>query len=176
MEAVHRLFSFGLAVVLCAGCGKPAASPPPAAGPPPIPGLPTHAQDKLATTKVWLGPEEMIAELAATPGQVHTGMMFRTNMGENEGMLFDLYLPQRASFWMPNCPLPLSVAYINSDGVIEEIHDLRPYDTNSVFSATDDIRFALETRQGWFQRHNINTGAVIRTERGSLLQTFSRQP
>jgi len=127
----------------------------------------------LKTVRLWLGAEEMVAELAASPEQVHAGMMFRTNLAENEGMLFDLVYPQRASFWMPNCPLPLSVAYINPEGVIEEIHDLQPFDTNLVFSASDDIRFALETRQGWFKRHHVGVRAVIRSELGSLMQTFS---
>jgi uncharacterized membrane protein (UPF0127 family) len=99
--------------------------------------------------------------------------MFRTNMAENEGMLFDLEYPHRVSFWMPNCPLPLSVAYINPDGVIEEIHDLKPFDTNFVYSVSEQVQFALETKQGWFERHNIKPGVAMRSERGSLKQTFS---
>ncbi len=143
------------------------------AAPTAIPALPIQAQPRLQSVKLWLGQEEILTELAATPDQVHTGMMFRTNLAENEGMLFDLGCAQRASFWMPNCPLPLSAAYINAQGVIREVHDLRPFDTNLVFSASEDIRFALETRQGWFKRHNIGSGTVIRTERGSLSETFS---
>ena len=180
---MHRLISWvgamSLAAFLC-GCQKPAASPV-AATPTAssssnsLPGLPTQAQPKLATTKLWLGAEEVSAELAATPQQVQAGMMFRTNMAENDAMLFNLFYPQRAAFWMPNCPLPLSVAYIDSDGVIEEIHDLKPYDTNNVFSAVDDVRFALETPQGWFERHNVRTGALVRAESGTLMQVFSRR-
>src|SRR5437867_4262674 len=97
------------------GCEKqtPLAKPPVAA-----PGLPTAAQPKLLTMKLWLGAEELDAELARTLLQQQTGMMFRTNMEENAGMLFPLPYTQRAGFWMKNCPLPLSVAYINPEGVI----------------------------------------------------------
>jgi|ERR1051326_1136160 uncharacterized membrane protein (UPF0127 family) len=137
-----------------------------------IPGLPTQAQPKLPTIKLWLGAEELITEMAISPIQQETGMMYRTNMAENEAMIFVLPFEQQASFWMPNCPLPLSVAYINTDGVIQEIHPLEPYNTNSVFSAAANIRFALETPQGWFDRHHVNTGAIVRAERGSLKQTF----
>jgi hypothetical protein len=137
-----------------------------------IPGLPTKAQPKLSTVKLWLGAEELITEMAISPIEQETGMMYRTNMAENEAMIFVMPFEQQASFWMPNCPLPLSVAYINTDGVIQEIHPLQPYNTNSVFSAAANIRFALETPQGWFDRHHISTGAVVRTERGSLKQTF----
>jgi len=71
--------------------------------------------------------------------------------------------------------LPLSAAYIDPDGVIQEIYPLRPYDTNSVVSASDNIRFVLETPQGWFERHHIGTGVAVATERGTLMQTFGHR-
>lgn len=122
--------------------------------------------------KLWLGSQEMIAELALTPIQQMTGMMFRTNMAANAGMLFPMPYTQRASFWMLNCPLPLSAAYIDPEGVIQEIHNLQPHNTNSVVSATANIRFVLETPQGWFETNHIGIGAVVRTERGTLMETF----
>jgi len=180
-----RWITLLLAAAALNGCGKPAAAsggPAPATTAPPLtatatgfislPGLPTKAQPKLPTIKVWVGPEELVTEKAVSPIEVETGMMFRTNMAENEAMVFVLPYEQRASFWMANCPYPLSVAYIDSDGKIEEIHPLEPFSTNSVVAAATNIRFALETRQGWFDRHHISTGAVVRTERGSLKQTF----
>jgi len=181
-----RLIGLLPAVAVLGGCGKPSAAAPGnsgATGAAPVtvaatsrfialPGLPTKAQPKLPTVKVWLGAEELIAEMAQSPVEYETGMMFRTNMAENEGMVFVLPYVQQASFWMANCPYPLSVAYINTDGVIEEIHPLEPFNTNSVVATATNIRFALETPQGWFDRHHISTGAVVRTERGSLKQTF----
>ncbi len=122
--------------------------------------------------KLWLGSEEMLAELALTGVQQMTGMMFRTNMAENAGMLFPLPYTQRAAFWMLNCPLPLSAAYIDPEGVIQEIHNFQPDNTNSVVAATANIRFVLETPQGWFDRHHIGVGTVVRTERGALMETF----
>lgn len=139
-----------------------------------LPGEPTQAQPKLQTIKLWIGSEEMIAELALTPVQQQTGMMYRTNMAENTGMLFPLPYTQRASFWMKHCPLPLSAAYIDPEGIIQEIHDLQPHNTNGVVAASENIRYVLETPQGWFQRHNIREGVSIRTEQGSLQQTFFR--
>ena len=182
-----RVLELSLATTLAAslfalaGCQKPPASEPP---PAPAAGVaapvndfsePTEAQPKLSTVKLYVGPEQMDAELCATPRQVQTGMMFRKSMGTNDGMLFNLYQPQQAAFWMKNCFVPLSVAYINTEGVIEEIHPLQVQDTNNVVSTAMDIRFALETPQGWFDEHHITTGMVIRTERGTLLQTFQKQ-
>jgi uncharacterized membrane protein (UPF0127 family) len=158
--------------ILC-GCKKPDA----AADPVVSMFEPREAQPHLTTVRLWLGPEQMSAELASSIKEVMTGMMFRTNMAENESMLFNLPPPpQRAHFWMKNCFIPLSVAYIDPDGVILEIHDLQPQNTNLVDSTSENVAFALETRQGWFQRHNIHEGVAIRTERGSLAETFSRRP
>jgi uncharacterized membrane protein (UPF0127 family) len=176
-----RLFpSLLTGLVILTGCGKPPAGASPASvntnsPSPAVPGEITEAQPKLRTMKLWLGPEQIEAEVAITMQQIRTGMMFRTNMAETESMLF-VMRPHRAGFWMKNCTVPLSVAYINPEGIIREIHDLQPHNTNSVVAAFDDIQFALETPQGWFQRHQIREGMTVRTERGALLDTFGLRP
>ncbi|MEO7679006.1 MAG: DUF192 domain-containing protein [Verrucomicrobiota bacterium] len=155
-----------------AGCGKREMASAPSRVTAVEPSLPTKAQPKLRTIKLWVGPEEITAEMALTSIQVQTGMMFRTNIPENEGMIFPLPYPQRASFWMKNCPASLSAAYMTADGVIREIHHFEKQDTNAVVAANENIQFVLEMNEAWFQRHNIKTGAVIRTEYGSLEKTF----
>jgi len=160
-------------MVLLAGCDQPAA---PVAGASMNPAEPTAALPHLQTMKLWIGPEELTVELALNAEQQRTGMMFRTNLPENSGMLFPLPVTQRASFWMKNCLVPLSAAYIDPDGTIREIHQLAPQNTNPVVATSDNIRFVLETTNGWFGRHNVRTNMVVRTERGPLMETFfSRQ-
>jgi len=158
-----------LATALWAGCQKSAdvAVPPPADD-----GPPTRAQPKLRTMKIYLGTEILDAEMALTDEQVRTGMMFRTNILETDAMLFVFPQPVQASFWMKNCPESLSAAYIRPDGVIAEIHHFEKNDTNSVTAASDNIQFVLEVKDGWFARHNINPGTVIRPEKGSLQEMF----
>ena len=176
------IFPALLAVALFAGCAKPDA------------GtalntlsaddlLPKHAQPKLPTMKIFFGTfhdnlfhplESLDAELALTQEQEMTGMMFRTNIQETDAMLFVLPVPQRASFWMKNCPESISAAYLTTDGTIQEIHHLEQNDTNSVAAARDDIQFVLETKEGWFGRHHIVPGTVITSEKGPLADTFLR--
>jgi uncharacterized protein len=161
------------ALVVISGCKKPEATADP------VVNLlePREAQPRLATVQLWLGPEQLTAELAASVKEVTTGMMFRTNMAENDGMIFNLGEPPRsAHFWMKNCYIPLSVAFIDPNGVILEIHDLQPQNTNNVDSTSENVLFALETKQGWFSRHNIHEGVTIRSEHGSLAETFKRRP
>ncbi len=164
-------FALLLTVLLFAGCSK--AGPPatvPATSLEDI--LPKQAQPKLPTMKIYLGAETLDAELALTAQQEMAGMMYRTNIQDTDAMLFVLPYTQRANFWMKNCPESISAAYITPDGIIAEIHHLEKNDTNGVVAATDNIRFVLETSDGWFARHNVATGAVIRTEKGSLAVTF----
>lgn len=176
-----RTLLFLLSAGLLLGCNRQpievtpvttnlAISPEPAAFVPPP--LPTQAQPKLPTMKIYLGAEELDAELALSFDQQRVGMMYRTNLTDKDAMIFVLPFTQRASFWMKNCPESLSAAYINPDGIIEEIRHLEKQDTNSVVAVTDNIRFVLEVKDGWFQRHNINAGAIVKTERGSLKETF----
>lgn len=131
-----------------------------------------HAQPKLPTVRLWLGDQELVAEIARRPVEIATGMMFRTRMPENTGMLFVFPDAQPRSFYMRNCVVPLSAAYIAPDGTILEIVDLQPGDERGVLSRADNIQFVLEVPQGWFGRHGIGPGTLIRTERGSLLETF----
>lgn len=134
--------------------------------------VPTHAQPKLSTMTIYLGNQTLETELALTEKEQITGMMFRTNLSETDSMLFVLPSPQRASFWMKNCPESISAAYIGPDGAIEEIHHLEQNDTTPVNSSNNNIQFVLETKDGWFDRHNISTSTVISTAKGSLSQTF----
>lgn len=170
-----------LAVTLLTACGNstnnPASNAPAAAKPEidPVFHHLTHAQPKLPTIKVWLGSDELKTELALKPIEISTGMMFRTNMAENEAMLFVFNAPGPKNFYMRNCTVPLTAAYINPEGVIEEFAKLDAGDTNGVQSKSWNIQYVLELPQGWPDRHNVRTGAVVRTERGSLRETFFRR-
>jgi hypothetical protein len=164
-----------LGLMFFAGCNQPVApTPRPSAADPTAPS--GQPQAKLPTLKIWLGDKEILAEQASTPSQVQTGMMFRTQMGENEGMLFIFAAPMRASFWMRNTLLPLSCAYIDPSGTILEIHDMTPLDETPIQASTGQVQYVLEMKQGWFERNHIGVGTSVRTERGSLSQTYFGQP
>ena len=171
---VHRL-AIG-ALLASAGCGKPEGTISSASVsnvPPPFPI--TQAQPKLRTMKLWLGPLEIEAELALTNPEVVTGMMFRKEIGEKEGMLFVFRDETRRSFWMKNVPIPLTCAYIDGEGTILEIHDMKALDESPIYSKSDKIQYVLEMKHGWFERNRIEVGTVVRTERGSLSETFFRR-
>lgn len=135
----------------------------------------SHAQTNLPVVKLWLGAEELSTEVCLTVEQFATGMMWRSNLAENAAMLFPFNQPHRASFYMKNTYVPLSVAYLDPDGMILEIHDLKPLDENPAEAQSDNVMYVLEVNQGWFKRHNISTGAIVRTPTGSLRTMFTRR-
>lgn len=127
-----------------------------------------HAQPKLPRIKLWVGTQELDAEVALTLTEIATGMMFRTNLAENAGMLFVFARPGPRGFYMKNCVVPLSAAYIDAEGVIDEIVDLHPGVLKDVPSRSDRIQYVLEVNQGWFTRSGVTTGMVINTSSGLL--------
>jgi uncharacterized protein len=101
------------------------------------------------------------AEVADTPQASENGLMFRDTLPEDHGMLFVFDQPKKASFWMRNTKIPLSIAYVDSAGKILEIKSMNPMDETVVPSRSDEVAYALEVNQGWFTRHGISSGATI---------------
>jgi uncharacterized membrane protein (UPF0127 family) len=99
-------------------------------------------------------------ELADTDEKRALGLMYRRVLAENEGMLFIFEEAAHRSFWMRNTYIPLSIAYIGRDGIINEIYDMKPLDEKTTYSQKPAM-YALEMKQGWFARNNIGQGAKL---------------
>lgn len=115
-------------------------------------------QPPLRERELTVGTAKVLAEVAETGRQRQTGLMHREKLEDGRGMLFVFEQPQPLGFWMKNTTVPLSIAYINAEGVIREIHDLQPLDETPVQSMFRDLLYALEVPQGWFARHKILPG------------------
>ncbi len=126
----------------------------------------------LYVLKLYLGAETLDAELALSIKEISTGLMYRKEMDENRGMLFVYPYVSDVAFYMKNTYIPLSVAYIDPEGVIQEIYDMEPLNEESVPSKSDNIRYILEVNQGWFARHGIEPGTLISSEKGDLPDLF----
>jgi uncharacterized protein len=124
-----------------------------------------HAQEgpqpKLPTVELTAGMHVIRAELAVTPIQQQTGMMFRRSMGTNEGMLFVEETAGLRCFWMRNTLLPLSIAFIADDGTIVNVAEMAPQSDESHCSAKP-VRYALEMNKGWFSKRGIKPGMKLR--------------
>ena len=90
-------------------------------------------------------------------------------------MLFIFESEQMLSFWMQNTSIPLSIAYINADGVIVDILDMNPFDLTAVPSSRPAM-YALEVNQGEFEKRGIRPGnRVIFSEEIKEIQGNSLQ-
>lgn len=110
---------------------------------------------------VRIGDRTVRLQLAALPPEQERGLMFRKEMGRDEGMLFVFTGPQRMAFWMRNTTLPLDIGYLDAQGVLREIYPMYPLDERSVPSRAMDLQFALEMNQGWFKANGVKPGAKL---------------
>ena len=104
--------------------------------------------------------QKLSAEVAATNAERMQGLMHRRMMPENRGMLFVFTEVSRHAMWMENTYIPLSVAFIDSDGVIANIEDMKPH-TRDAHPAVKPVRYALEMNLGWFAKRGIKPGVKI---------------
>lgn len=103
------------------------------------------------------GQTQVVVEVAATETERNRGLMFRKTLADGKGMLFVFDTDQRVSFWMKNTSLPLSLAYMASDGTILQVLDLAPF-SEEPRPSERSIRYALEVPQGWFAKVGLKPG------------------
>ena len=100
------------------------------------------------------------AEVAADQPNRMQGLMNRRSMAANQGMLFVFTQADRHCMWMRNTLLPLSVAFLDEQGQIINIEDMKPQTENNHCAAAP-ARFALEMNRGWFSGKGIKAGQYI---------------
>jgi uncharacterized membrane protein (UPF0127 family) len=88
------------------------------------------------------------------------GLMFRESLGKDCGMLFVFDESAERSFYMKNTKIPLDIAFINENGIIETIKELTPLDETLVTSDAK-VLYALEVNRGWFNSHGVKVGDKI---------------
>ncbi len=102
----------------------------------------------------------LTAEVANTDPDRMQGLMHRRMLPESRGMLFVFPTVSNHGMWMMNTYIPLSVAFIDQDGVIINIEDMQPH-TRDSHSARQPARYALEMNLGWFRKRDIKPGMKI---------------
>lgn len=125
--------------------------------------LPSQAQDRaqhLPTTIIGAGMHNIKAEVAETPQEHEIGLMYRTSMGSNEGMIFVFERPGQQCFWMKNTLIPLAVAFIADDGTVVNVDEMKPQ-TLDPHCSTKPVRYVLEMNTGWFTKRGIKDGSKL---------------
>jgi uncharacterized protein len=128
-----------------------------------LPATAQEPQTNLPRVKLSVGMHRIDAQVASSPGQHEFGLMFRKVMPQHEGMLFVFDEPSQRCFWMKNTLLPLSAAFIDDDGTIVNVEDMKPQTLDSHCSAKP-VRYVLEMNQGWFAKKGIKPGTKLNGE------------
>ncbi|MFP5466417.1 MAG: DUF192 domain-containing protein [Gammaproteobacteria bacterium] len=114
-------------------------------------------QTQLPRTTLKAGMHLIQAQVAQTPEQRATGLMFRQEMPTNEGMLFIFEQAATQCFWMKNTLLPLTAAFVADDGTVVNLADMQPLSLDSHCSGKP-VRYVLEMHQGWFAKRGVQPG------------------
>ena len=121
---------------------------------------PALAQQPLPIVQLNAGMHLIRAEVAADYASRMTGLMHRSSMPSNVGMLFIFDDDQRQCMWMKNTLIPLSVAFIDEKGTVINIEDMAPQ-TEDSHCASRPSRYALEMNRGWFAARGIKPGSRL---------------
>jgi uncharacterized membrane protein (UPF0127 family) len=102
---------------------------------------------------------EVQVEIADSPDEQARGLMDRTALAKDRGMLFVFPDEEVRSFWMKNTLIPLSIAYMNSEGRIVDLQDMKPLDDEEPhYVSAEPARYALEVNQGFFEERGVKVG------------------
>ena len=168
-----KTFTLAVALVLLlAGCGGTRADPdtgsqktPPASRTPAAGKDATSGPSGLHTLTIDASGGEKVevrVEIADNIVEQAKGLMYRTALGENSGMLFVYQEERELSFWMKNTRIPLSIAYIDSDERIVDILDMKPLDDERPhYVSSEPVQYALEVNQGFFEKRGVKEGDQV---------------
>ena len=148
----QRLGTMGCVLLLALfvpGCGQNAPLPPPA----------------LKTVSDWfaikVGDQTVQMQFAIFSAEMEHGLMERSDLGSDQGMLFVYRKPTPMSFWMRNTPLPLDIGFFSREGELKEIYTMLPFDEKATGSRSNALQFALEMNRGWFRAHGVKPGMKL---------------
>ncbi len=112
--------------------------------------------------KIKLGAEIINVEIADTYETMSYGLMFRTKLDENAGMLFIYKQEQELSFWMKNTLIPLSIGFFDKNKKLIDIQEMQEVKSimqkPNTYKSKAPAMYALEMNRNWFSKKKISTG------------------
>ena len=131
-----------------------------ALAPPTASGAAPAQNPTLRTIPLKVAGNKITAEVADTVETRTLGLMHRFSLRQDYGMVFVFARAEPLGFWMKNTFIPLSIAFIDSNGQILNIDDMAPQ-TENTHPSRGPALYALEMRKGWFRDHGVKAGDRI---------------
>lgn len=107
------------------------------------------------------GDHEIVVEMALTEPQRQRGLMYRTALEPDHGMIFDLGEPRQATMWMANTLIPLDMVFIRADGSVEGYYEGAEPGSKRVISSEEPVKYVLELAGGQVQAYDLKPGDTI---------------
>jgi len=114
----------------------------------------------LPTVPMQIGNQQFTIEIADTPSKRSVGLMKRDEMPADHGMIFIFPEPDTYSFWMKNTRIPLDIIFIDANGRIASIQQMKPYELKSV-SPPVAVKYAIELNEGAAAKAGAKVGDRI---------------
>ena len=114
-------------------------------------------------TSILIGNATIKAEVADSPGEMQRGLMFRSFLGEGQGMLFVFPDEAYRSFWMKNTKIPLDILFISANLTVVDIQAMEPClaDPCPNYPSRAPAKYALEVNKGFAERYGIRAGMLV---------------
>ncbi len=127
---------------------------------------PTQAQPELQKQPLTVvsrgGARHLFSvELARTPREQQVGLMFRTHIDDDGGMLFIWPYPQQSEMWMENCPIPEDMLFVAEDGTIRSIAENTVPESLAHVSSAGVVKATIELQGGLTAKLGISVGDRI---------------
>lgn len=103
----------------------------------------------------------VMAELAATPEQRRQGLMGRSELGPDQGMLLLFPAPDMLKIWMLNTNIPLDAGFFDGEGKLVNTHSMQPDGGRAIYTSLRPAIYVLEMNLGWYERHALLPGARL---------------
>ena len=107
------------------------------------------------------GDIRFMVEVANTPEALKTGLMHRTNLGFNSGMIFNIYPVRPTAMWMKNTKIPLDMIFVAPDATVSMIKENAEPMSEELIISRDPVRAVIELNAGQVKRHGIKVGDHI---------------
>jgi uncharacterized membrane protein (UPF0127 family) len=129
--------------------------------------LVSGAAEKFPTKTIKLGNKTLTVEVASTTKQQEQGLMMRTHLGDEDGMLFVFSNEETRFFWMKDTLIDLSIGYFNKDGKLIDVQEMKSgkglADTAlPTYASAQPAKYALEMNKGWFDKNKIKLGTKLK--------------
>ena len=134
-----------------------------------VDGEPTQAQPELQKQPLTIVSRggirhEFAVELARTPREQQVGLMFRTAIPDNGGMLFIWPYPQESEMWMENCPVPEDMLFVDAGGIIHSIAENTVPQSLAHIPSNGRVKATVELQGGITAKLGIRVGDRIESK------------